>query len=159
VLMLRFLAPLVANGTIQVVEPGVVRGELLNHRIGAGGGISLDDARVTLDLVRADLIFSGTVRRLDETAGALGAPYVEFNAWMLDRKTAQLAWSSTTSGAGDDGVFFFGVGRVLTSSALACAMAKGAVGEMFEDRPQLVAPPVSAGFAPTYSPGARSAPQ
>ena len=139
VMMLRFLAPLVANGTIQVVEPGVVRGELLNHRIGSGGGISLDDARVTLDLVRADLILSGTVRRFDDAAGTLGAPYVEFNAWMLDRKTAQLAWSSTTSGAGDDGVFFFGVGRVLTPSALACAMAKGAVAEILDGRPPLVA--------------------
>lgn len=159
VVMLRFLAPLVRDGTIQVVEPGVVRGELLNHRIGSGGGISLDDARVTLDLVRADLVFSGTVRRFDDAAGAFGAPYVEFNTWMLDRKTAQLTWSSTTSGAGDDGVFFFGVGRVLTPSALACAMAKGTVAEMLDDRPPLAAPPVSAGFAPAYRADARSAPR
>ena len=163
VLMLRFLAPLVANGTVQVVEPGVVRGELLAHRIGSAGGISLDDARVMLDLVRADLVLSGTVRRFDDAAGAtsavgaVGAPYVEFNAWMLDRKTAQLAWSSTTSGSGADGVYFFGIGRVTTPSALACAMARGVVSEMLDDRPPLAVPTISAGFAAPYGADARSA--
>ena len=37
VVSLRFLATLVSSGTIQVVEPGLVRAELLLHRIGAGG--------------------------------------------------------------------------------------------------------------------------
>jgi hypothetical protein len=137
VMALRFLAPLVASGTIQVVEPGLVRGELLSHRIGSGGGISLDDARVMLELVRADLVLSGTVRRFDDMAGAFGTPYVEFGSWVLDRKTAQLVWSSTTSGAGDDGVFFFGLGRINTLSGLACAMARGATRDMLDDRPQL----------------------
>ena len=137
VMALRFLAPLVANGTVQVVEPGVVRDELLTHRIGAAGGISLDDARVVLELVRADLVLSGTVRRFEDAAGLSGAPSLEFGSWVLDRRTAQLVWSSTTSGAGDDGVYFFGLGRVTTASALACGMAKGAVSWMLEGRPLL----------------------
>ena len=137
VMALRFLAPLVASGTVQVVEPGMVREELLTHRIGSIGGISLDDARVVLELVRADLVLSGTVRRFEDAAGLSGAPALEFGSWVLDRKTAKLVWSSSTSGAGDDGVFFFGLGRVTTTSALACAMAKGAASEMLDDRPQL----------------------
>ena len=136
-LALRFLAPLLANGTVQVVEPGVVRGELLSHRIGAAGGISIDDARVVLELVRADLVFSGAVRRFEDTAGVSGAPSLEFGTWMLDRKAAQLVWSSTTSASGDDGVYFFGIGRVTTTSALACSMANGVVNFMLEDRTQL----------------------
>jgi hypothetical protein len=123
-----------------VVEPGVVRGELLSHRIGAAGGISLDDARVVLELVGADLVLSGTVRQFEDAAGAFGAPSLEVGAWVLDRKTARLVWSSSTSGAGDDGVYFFGLGRVTTASALACVMAKGAVTEMLEDRPRLSVP-------------------
>ena len=138
VMALRFLAPLLASGTVQVVEPGLVRGELLSHRIGAATGFSLDDARVVLELLRADLVFSGSVRRFEEAAGMTGAPSLEFGTWVLDRKAGQLVWSSTTSGAGDDGVYFFGLGRVTTSSALACAMAKGTVGLMLEDRPRLV---------------------
>jgi len=137
VMALRFLAPLVANGTVQVIEPGVVREGLLTHRIGAAGGISLDDARVMLELVRADLVLSGTVRRFEDAAGLSGAPILEFGSWVLDRRTAQLVWSSTTFGAGDDGVYFFGLGRVTTASALACGMAKGAVAWMLEDRPLL----------------------
>jgi hypothetical protein len=140
VMALRFLSPLLASGTVQLVEPGVVRGELLSHRIGATGGISLDDARVVLELVGADLVLSGTVRQFDDVAGRFGAPSLEFGSWVLDRKMAQLVWSSTTSGAGDDGVYFFGLGRVTTASALACAMAKGAVSEMLEDRPPLKKP-------------------
>jgi len=159
VMALRFLAPLVASGTIQVVEPGVVRGELLTHRLGASGGVSLDDARVVLELLRADLILSGTVRRFEDAAGLSGAPTVEFGAWVLDRETAQLVWSSTTSGAGDDGVYFFGIGRVSTASALACAMAKGAVGLMLQGRAPLTIPRNSAGFAPASDASARSAPR
>jgi hypothetical protein len=159
VMALRFVAPLVSSGTIQVVEPGVVRGELLSHRIGAAGGISLDDARVMLELVRADLVLSGTVRRFDDAAGTTGAPYVEFGSWMLDRRTAQLVWSSSTSGAGDDGVYFFGVGRVMTVGALACCMAKGAVTEIVEGRPPLGISKDSAGFAPPYGADAGSAPR
>jgi hypothetical protein len=157
VMALRFLAPLVGSGVIQVVEPGVVRAELLTHRLGAGGGISLDDARVMLELIRADLVFAGTVRRFEDAAGMRGAPSVDFGSWMLDRETAQLVWSSTTAGAGDDGVYFFGLGRVTTASGLACAMAKGAVGLMLHDRPPITNPGISAGFASPFGASARSA--
>jgi hypothetical protein len=157
VMTLRFLAPLVNNGTIQVIEPGVVRSELLGHRLGASGGISLDDARVMLELLRADLVFSGAVRRFDDARGQTGAPAIDFTSTVLDRATAQLVWSSTTAGTGDDGVYFFGVGRVSTVSGLACAMAKGAVGLMLEDRPPLTIPGTSAGFAPPSGASARSA--
>jgi hypothetical protein len=137
VMALRFLAPLLASGTVHVVEPGVVRSELLSHRIGATGGFSVDDARVVLELVRADLVLSGAVRSFEEAAGPTAAPYLEIGSWVLDRKAGQLVWSSTTSGAGDAGVYFFGLGRVTTSSALACTMAKGTVQIMLEDRPLL----------------------
>jgi hypothetical protein len=157
VMTLRFLAPLVQNGTIQVIEPGVVRAELLGHRLGAFGSISLDDARVMLELLRADLVLSGTVRRFEDARGMTGAPSIDFTSWMLDRATAQLLWSSTTAGSGDDGVYFFGLGRVTTASGLACAMAKGAVGVMLEDRPALTIPRNSAGFAPPSGTSARYA--
>ena len=135
VVALRVLAPLLAAGTIQVVEPGVVRAEMLAHRIGAAGGISLDDAQVMLELLRADLVLSGTVRTFEDAAGSSGAPAVDFSAWVLDRVTGELVWSSTTSAAGDDGVFFFGLGRVTTASGLACSMARGLVGPLLGGRP------------------------
>jgi len=153
VVALRFLAPLVASGTVEVVEPGEVRAEMLAYRLGASGTISLDDARVLLELLRADLVLSGTVRTFEEAAGATGAPSVDFSAWVLDRRTGQLAWSSTTSAAGDDGVWLFGLGRVTTASALACAMAKGVVDPLLKGRPPLSAAP-AAGIAPDAPPPA-----
>jgi hypothetical protein len=147
VMALRVLAPLVASGTIQVVEPGVVRAEMLAYRIGSAGGISLDDAQVILELLRADLVLSGTVRTFEDAAGSSGAPTVDFSAWVLDRVTGELIWSSTTYAAGDDGVFFFGLGRITTASGLACSMARGVVGPLLHGRQPATVQPPNAGFA------------
>jgi TolB-like protein len=154
VVTLRILDALAASGRIQVIEPGVVRAEMLSHRLGATGALALDDARVILELVDADLILSGTVRTYEEAAGS-GAPSVEFTTWALDRGTAQVVWSSTSSAAGDDGVFFFGVGRTSTASGLACALAKGVVGLLLHGRPSVLAP--AAGSAQGPGTGARTA--
>ena len=134
VVALRVMAALAGAGTARVVEPGVVRAEMLSYRLGATGGISLDDARVILRALDADLVLAGTVRTFEEAGGARGAPDVDFSAWVLDRETAQLVWSSTSSATGEDGVFFFGAGRIATASGLACALAKGAVGVMLKGR-------------------------
>jgi len=154
VVALRFLAPLVAAGTIEVVEPGMVRAEMLSYRLGASGGISIDDARVLLKLLHADVVLSGTVRTFEDAAGASGAPKVDFSAWVLDRETGQLAWSSTTSAAGDDGVYFFGAGRVSTASGLACSMAKGVVEALLRGRPPAEnRPPAGIASPPVASAG------
>jgi len=147
VMALRVLAPLVAAGTIQVVEPGVVRAEMLAYRIGSAGGISLDDAQVILELLHADLVLSGTVRTFADAAGSSGAPMVDFSAWVLDRVTGELVWSSSSIAAGDDGVFFFGLGRITTASGLACSMARGLVGPLLRGRPPATIQPHPAGIA------------
>jgi hypothetical protein len=157
VVALRVLAPLVASGTIRVVEPGVARAEMLAYRLGASGGISLDDARVILKLLGADLVISGTVRIFEDAAGTSGAPHVDLSTWVLDRETGQLAWSSTTSAAGDDGVWFFGLGRITTASALTCSVAKGAVGLLLRDRPPVTDRTPPAGIAQPSEASARTA--
>ncbi|BDG09221.1 hypothetical protein [Anaeromyxobacter paludicola] len=134
---LRFLGPLIASGTVRVLEPGVVRQELLTYRFGATGGIGLDDARALLELLSADLVLSGTVRTFADASGTTGAPSVALGVYVLDRQTAELAWSSTSNATGEDGVYFFGVGRVSTASALTCRMARGVVDAMLGDRPKL----------------------
>jgi TolB-like protein len=158
VMTVRFLAALVAADTIQVVEPGVVRAEMLTHRLGATGALSLDDARVILELVDADLVLSGTVRTFEEVTGAGGAPSVEVGAWVLDRNTTQLVWSSTSRAIGDDGVYLFGLGRTSTASALACSLAKGAVSHLLGGRPPLPPHRWPAGSAPPAGAGAGAAP-
>jgi len=129
-IVVQFVKLLSWAKSFEVIEPGVVRSELLALRIILDGGVSLDAARVVLDGVRADLVLSGSVRAYEDDSGRAGAPKVEFTAYILDRRTSEIVWSSTSRGEGDDGVFFFGAGKVTTSSALACRMTRGVVDQV-----------------------------
>jgi hypothetical protein len=62
---------------------------------------------------------------------------VEFTAYVLDRETGELVWSSASNAGGDDGVFFFGAGRVHTSSELSCRMVGGVVDRLVGAREPL----------------------
>jgi hypothetical protein len=139
VLFGQFVAQLARSGAFEVLDPGIVREELLAHRIVLEGGVSLDNAIAMLDLLQADLVVSGYVEVFESTAGT-GPPKVEFSAFVLDRKTGELVWSSASSGAGDDGVWFFGAGRVYTAAALSCRMVRGVVDAIVGHRPPLGPP-------------------
>jgi TolB-like protein len=127
VILGQFVAQLVRSGSFEVLDPGVVREELLGHRIVLDGGVSLDNATALLSLLNADLVLSGYVRSYESRSGSQGARKIEFTAYVLDRRTQELVWSSSSLGEGNDGVFFFGAGRVHTTSALSCRMVRGVV--------------------------------
>jgi TolB-like protein len=128
--VLEFVRQLSETGAFEVVEPGVVRSELLGLRLILEGGVSLDTAQLVLEHIGADLVLSGTVHDLEETAGRLGTPKVDFTAYLLDRDTGELVWSSSSRNQGDDGVWFFGVGTLHSASQLACRMTRAAVEKM-----------------------------
>lgn len=134
VLVSQFVEVLARSGAFEVLDPGVVRDELLAHRIILEGGVSVDTAIALLDLMNADLVLSGDVQIYSGPAGARVPPGVEFSAYMLDRETGDLVWSSSSNAEGNDGVFFFGAGRVYTSSALSCRMVAAAADVMVGDR-------------------------
>ncbi len=127
VILGQFVGQLARSGSFEVLDPGVVRGELLSHRIVLDGGVSLDNAIALLELLQADLVVSGYVHVYEARPGVQAPPKVEFTSYVLDGRTAELVWSSTSIGEGDDGVFFFGAGRVHTGSALSCRMVRGVV--------------------------------
>jgi hypothetical protein len=167
VVALQFVRQLVASGSFEVVEPGLVRHQLLTFRFIMEGGVSIDSAVAVLGSLGADLVLSGFVRQLTEQAG-LGLPSVEFGVNVLDRQTRELVFSSTSSATGDSGVWAFGLGRVKSSNALVCRMAREVLDFMTRGRPALppaaspMAPPGgdrdSAGIAPAQKPDAESAP-
>jgi TolB-like protein len=134
----QFVTQLVRSGSFEVLDPGVVREELLAHRIVLQDGVSVDNAIVMLKLLDADLVLSGYVQVYEARSGSQGAPKVEFTAYMLDRQTEQLVWSSTSSAAGDARVFFFGAGMVHTASGLSCRMVREVVADVVDDRPRFV---------------------
>lgn len=124
VVALHFVRQLFAGGRFQVVEPGVLRDELLRFRIVMEGGLSLDTARVVAELSRADLVLAGYVGAYRDAPSAAVAPAVQFTVQLLDRKNSEVLWESTSDSRGDDGVFFFDAGKVSTVDGLTCRMAR-----------------------------------
>lgn len=133
----QFVAQLTRSGSFEVLDPGFVREQLLSHRIVLQGGVSVDQAMAMLDLLDADLVLSGYVQVYEGRSGRQGPPKAEITAYVIDREAGELVWSSTSTANGDDGVFFFGAGRVHTSSELSCRMVRGVIEGIVGDRPKL----------------------
>jgi hypothetical protein len=140
ILALQFARELQESGRIRVLEPGVVREDLLRFRIVMEGGVSLDAARVILQLTRADAVLTGFVREFTD-AGPSGAPEAQFTAMLLSRDDSEVVWESTSYSHGDDGVFFFDLGLVSTAPALTCRMVQSSVHDLLTPHEQ---PPRSA---------------
>ncbi len=126
VIALSFVRQLASAKGIDVLEPGIVRSELLRHRVILEGGVSHEAARVAAGSMDVDLVLSGYVRTYED----LPVPKVELTVIALDTRTNATTWYSTSYNRGDDGVFFFDAGRVATSSALSCRMVRTVVDEM-----------------------------
>jgi len=67
-----FVRALVADGRVDVRDPGIVRGALLQNRIILEGGVSHESARVSLGSMDVDVVVSGNVRGFED-----GGPSVE----------------------------------------------------------------------------------
>lgn len=130
---LEMLRALHATDGYRVVEPGVVREELLRRRIIFEDGVSFDVARQLLDSLGADVVVGGRV--FDHSDASSSAAVVSFSAYMLDRSTNPLIWATSSYHEGDDGVFFFDLGRVRTASGLACEMVSAAVDALARGTP------------------------
>ena len=131
VVSLEFLRQLESSG-LSVVEPGVLRDELLSFRIVVSEGVTLDAARVVMELLDADYVLAGTVREFQATVSAQSAPVVQFTAMLLDRRNEEVVWEASSYHRGDEGVFFFDAGRVDTAQDLACRMVRSAVDAMLQ---------------------------
>lgn len=129
---LELVRQLSAVGRFTVLEPGLVRENLLRYRIVTEGGISLDNARAARGAMEADYVLAGTVRQYEEGRGEGANPRLDLTVIMIDAHTNEVVWHSTSTGAGIDGVHFFGLGRVSTGTELTCRMVRGVVDRMAE---------------------------
>lgn len=127
VVALEFVRQLVASGRYRILEPGVVRDYLLRARVLIPGGVSVETTRLVLGSLGAEIVLSGMV--LDFEEGAQGNTMIRFRAVLLD-SSGSVLWSSSSYNRGDDGVFFFGLGRVGSPQALTCRMVTGVVRAM-----------------------------
>jgi TolB-like protein len=146
IMALHFLRELSNTGKIDVMEPGEVRQVLLRSRTIMEGGLSLPQADILHETLGVDLVLTGIVMEYQDNIGGAGNPKVEFSARVFDMKTRQIVWSSASYNEGDDGVFFFGLGKVNTAHGMASGMVRASVREMEaafkprEDRPAAANP-------------------
>ena len=127
ILALEFTWQLANAEGFRVVEPGVVRDELLRRRIVMEDGVSLDQARVVSVTLDADLVLAGHVYDLEDGGGA---PVSNFSAMVIDRKTGRVVWQSTSHDKGTDSETLFGLRRVSTAPLLTCRMAREVIDGM-----------------------------
>ncbi len=126
----QFVGQLASFENLTVIEPGVVREKLLQFRIIMDQGVSVADAGAVCDILDVDFVLSGRVISYQDYLGSAGKPKVEFSTLLVERKSKEVVWSSTSYNEGDDGVFFFDVGRVYTADGLASAMVRAVVEQM-----------------------------
>jgi TolB-like protein len=129
IMSLHFVKHLKEFEEFDVIEPGIVRQQLLSLRIIMDQGVSLADADAIFAMLNVDLVVTGQVLDYQDYQGSFGKPKVDFTAEVIERKSREVVWSSTSYNTGDDGVFFFDWGRVNTASAMASQMVRS-IGKM-----------------------------
>ncbi len=127
IMVLHFSRELANTGTMEIVEAGEVRQVLLRSRTIMEGGLSLPQADILRDALGVDLVVTGIVMDYQDSLGGSGAPKVHFSTRVFDMETRQIVWSSASFNQGDDGVYFFGLGRVNTAHGMASGMVRSVV--------------------------------
>jgi hypothetical protein len=127
---LHFIRELSKTENIDLVEPGEVRQVLLRSRTIMEGGLSLPQADILHETLGVDLVLTGIVMEYQDFIGGYGNPKVEFSMRVFDMKTRQIVWSSFSYNEGDDGVFFFNLGKVNTAHETASGMVRSVVDRM-----------------------------
>jgi hypothetical protein len=147
VVALEFVRELARREGVRVLEPGVVRAELLRSRVVMEGGVSHETARIALGALEADVVVAGYVRTDEE----FPVPRLEFTVLALDTRTNRVLWESTSYNRGDEGFPFFDLWRVSTTPGLACRMVRpvvdGMVAAWAPARGRPAAPPKGSGSA------------
>jgi len=121
---LHFLQHMVTSPEeYDVIEPGVVRNELLASRVVIPYGLSVADDSLLFSQLDADLLLSGNV--IDYTdPGGENMPSVYFIVYAIAREGYEMVWSSHSINSGDDGLHFFGLGRIHTAAKLSSQMTE-----------------------------------
>ena len=124
ILVLHFAKELKKFDQLDVIEMGVVRQAFLEMRIILDQGVSLINAESIAGLLNADLILAGDVTDYEDYEGVWGKPKVSFSVQLIERKSREVVWSSNSYNEGDEGVFFFDLGRVNTASVMVSQMVR-----------------------------------
>jgi hypothetical protein len=126
IMVLHFVKHLKELEQFNVIEPGIVRQDLLRYRIIMNEGISFANAGLIFSTIEADadLILSGTVMDYQDYQGVMGTPKVDFSVLIIEKKSREIVWTSKSYNTGNEGVFFFDRGKINTANTIASQMTK-----------------------------------
>jgi TolB-like protein len=129
IMVLHFVKQLTEFENFEVLEPGLVRQELLNLRIIMEDSISLAQTDVLFGILNVDLIAAGKVMDYQDYKSAWGKAKVDFSSQLIERQSRQVVWSSRSYNDGEEAVYFFDWGKVNTAHVLTNRMVRS-IGEM-----------------------------
>jgi TolB-like protein len=155
ILSLNFTRWLMTRKNFFVIEPGSAYSESLQSRLIMDDGLSLTNADLLFKNLDVDLIVTGNVMDyqddltssvaergvselegesapLNHGSGAASKTKVDFSVQIIERNSREVVWSSRSYNQGDDGVFFFGIGKQNTAHALASQMVQDVVNMMLQ---------------------------
>jgi TolB-like protein len=131
VVALHFVKQLSRYENLRVVEPGLVRQTMLDYRMimEAGPSLANSDILASESILGADLVLSGKVF---DYQGTRGISKVDFSVQAFDGEKREVIWTSRSYATGNEGVYFFDVGRVPSAHGLTSRMSKSVV-DMLEE--------------------------
>ena len=132
IIALHFVKQLRMLASFSVIEPGVVRQDLLRYRIIQDDSLSVSQADILFSRLNVDLVLLGTILDYQDYRGRHGRPIVDFSAVMLEKKSREIVWACQSQHQGDDGVFFFDWGKIHTAHRMASLMVNSALSTFFE---------------------------
>ena len=121
--MLHYTRELHRIRNFKVIEPGVVRGELLRFRaiMREGPSLAVTDLITSPSSLGVDLVLFGRV--FDYQDSGIN-PKVDYSIQVLEKQSRKVVFGARTFSNGDKGVYFFNLGRVYTAHNLAEEMTR-----------------------------------
>lgn len=113
---LQLVKHLVASGRFRILEPGIIRSELLRNRVVMEGGVTYEAARTTLATQRVDVVVGGKVFALGDQ--------LDVTALAIETWENRLVWESRSTAPRVPAMVLFGVGERGTSDAALCRMVR-----------------------------------
>jgi hypothetical protein len=106
-----------------IMEPGVVREELLRFRaiMPAGPSLAISDLITGSGSLGVDLVLTGRVFDYQDSAVN---PKVDFSIQVIEKQSREVVFGARTFSTGDKGVYFFDFGRVYTAHNLLAEMTR-----------------------------------
>lgn len=102
---------------LEVIEPGLVREQLLKYRMimRAGPSLAISDVLSSENTLGADLVLSGQVFDYQDQTGI---PKIDFSTRIFSGPERRIVWWSKSYASGDDGVFFYDFKRIRSTHVL-----------------------------------------